>query len=55
MIKSGRMRGAEHVAHMEEKRDAGIILVGKHEGKGSLGRSRHRWEVKIQMDLKEIG
>jgi len=39
------MRWAEHVACMGVKRDAGIIFVGKPEGKGSLGRSRHRWEA----------
>jgi hypothetical protein len=30
-------------------------LVGKHEGKRSLGRSRRRWEDSIITDLKEIG
>jgi hypothetical protein len=42
MINSGRMRWAEHVAHMGEKRDADIVLVGKPVGKGSLKSSRHR-------------
>jgi hypothetical protein len=27
----------------------------KPEGKRSLGRSRHRWEGKIRMDLRKIG
>jgi hypothetical protein len=31
------------------------ISVGKPEGKRPLGRSRHRWEDNIKMDLKEIG
>jgi hypothetical protein len=31
------------------------ILVGKPEGKRSLGRLRRRWEDNIRMDLKEIG
>lgn len=49
------MRWAEHVACMGEKRDADVISVGKPEGKGSLGRSRHRWEAQIKMDhLTEI-
>jgi hypothetical protein len=41
VIKSRRMRGAEHVAHMEERRDAYRILVGKPKGKRPLGRPRH--------------
>jgi hypothetical protein len=36
--------------HGVGKRSACKVLVGKHEGKGSLGRTRHRWE-----DLEEIG
>jgi hypothetical protein len=31
------------------------ILVGKPEGKRPLGRSRHRQESNIKMDLREIG
>jgi len=30
-------------------------LVGKPEGKRPLGRTRHRWEDNVRMDLKEIG
>jgi len=30
-------------------------LVGKPEGKRSLGRSRRRWEDNIKMDLQEVG
>ena len=30
-------------------------LVGKPEGKGPLGRPRHRWEDNIKMDLQEVG
>jgi len=29
--------------------------VGKPEGKRPLGRSRHRWEDNIKMDLQELG
>jgi hypothetical protein len=29
------------------------IFVGKPEGKGPLGRHRHRWESNIKVDLKE--
>jgi hypothetical protein len=31
------------------------VLVGKSEGKRSLGRPRCRWEDGIRMDLREIG
>jgi hypothetical protein len=31
------------------------FLVGKPEGKRPLRRPRHRWEVGIRMDLREIG
>jgi hypothetical protein len=31
------------------------ILVGKPEGKRTLGRPRLRWEDNIRMDLGEIG
>ena len=31
------------------------MLTGKPTGKRPLGRSRHRWEDRIRMDLKEIG
>jgi hypothetical protein len=55
MIKSRRMRWAGHVARIEEKRNACRILVGKPEGKRSLGRPRRRWVDNIRMDLREIG
>jgi hypothetical protein len=31
------------------------VLMGKPEGKRPLGRSRHRWEDGIRMDLRETG
>jgi hypothetical protein len=40
VIKSRRMRWAGHAARMGEKRNAYRILVGKSEGKRSLGRPR---------------
>jgi len=43
------------VAHMGEGRGAYRVLVGRPEGKRPLGRSRHRWEDNIRMDLREIG
>jgi hypothetical protein len=32
-----------------------MILVGKPEGKRSLGRPRRRWVDNIKMDFREIG
>jgi hypothetical protein len=55
MIKSRRMRWAGHVALMEERRNAYMILAGKPEGKRPLGRPRHRWEEGIIMDRREVG
>jgi hypothetical protein len=37
------------------RRNAYRILVGKPEGKRSLGRPRRRWLNNIKMDLREIG
>jgi len=31
------------------------VLMGKPEGKRSLGRPRRRWEDNINMDLQELG
>ena len=36
-------------------RGANRVLVGKPEGKKPLGRTRHRWEDNINMDLQEVG
>ena len=53
-LKSRRLRRAEHVARMEQYRNAYRVLVGKPEGKRSLGRPRCRWECSMKMDLKEM-
>jgi hypothetical protein len=55
VIRSSRMRWAELVAHMGERRGMYRVLVGKHEGKRPLGKPGHRWEDNIKMDLKEVG
>jgi hypothetical protein len=52
MIKSRVMRWAGHVARMGEKMNAYRILVGKPEGKRSLGRPRRRWVDNIKIDLR---
>jgi hypothetical protein len=53
MIKSRRMRWAGHVARMGEASNACSILVGKPEGKRSLGRPRHWWVKNIKINLRE--
>jgi hypothetical protein len=55
VIRSRRMRWWGHVARMGETRTAYRGLVGKPEGKRSLGRPRRRWEDNIKMDLQEVG
>jgi hypothetical protein len=52
MIKSKRMRWERHVARMGEKRITYRILVGKPEGKRSLGRPRRRRGDTIKIDLR---
>jgi hypothetical protein len=54
IIKSRRMRWAGHVARME-KRNTYRLLVGKPEGKRTLGRPRLSWMDNIRMDLGEVG
>jgi hypothetical protein len=54
MMKSRRMRWAENIARIGEKRNAYRILVRKPEGKRPLGRPRRRWVYNIKMDLREI-
>jgi hypothetical protein len=55
IIKSRRMRLAEHVAGMGEKRNAYRLLVTKPGGKRPLGRPRRNWVDHIRMDLREEG
>jgi hypothetical protein len=55
MIKSRRLKWAEHVARMGERRGAYRALVGKPEGRRPLERPRRRWDDNIKMDLREVG
>jgi hypothetical protein len=52
---SRRMRWAGNVERIGEKRNVYRLLVGKPEGKRSLGRPRSRWIDNIKMDLLEMG
>jgi hypothetical protein len=40
---------------MRETREGYRILVGKPEGRSSLGRPRHNWVDNIKIDLRESG
>jgi len=54
VIKSRRMRWAEHLARKGKGRGVYRVLVGKPEGKRRVGRPRRRWEDNIKMDLQEV-
>jgi hypothetical protein len=55
VVKSRQMRWAGHVARMGVDRGVHRVLVGKPEGKRTLGRPRRRWEDNIKIDLREVG
>jgi len=54
VIKSRRIRQAEHVARMGERKGVYRALVGKPEGKRPFGKPRRRWEDNIKMYLHEV-
>jgi hypothetical protein len=43
------------VEHVGEERNFYRVLMGKPEGKRSLGRPKRRWEDGFIMDLREMG
>ena len=47
VVKSRRMRWAEHLARMGEGRVVHRVLVGKPVGKRPVGTPRHRWRIII--------
>jgi len=55
VIKSRRIRQAEHTAHTGDRKAAYRFLVGKTEGKSQLGRPQHRWYDNINMNLQQKG
>jgi hypothetical protein len=55
MIKPRRTRWTRHVGLMGEERNAYRLLVGKPEGKRSLGRPKHRWMYNNKMYILEVG
>jgi len=38
-----------------DRRGVYSVLVGISEGKGPIGKPRHRWNDQIKMDLQEVG
>jgi hypothetical protein len=55
MIRSRRMRWIGRVAGMGTKRNAYGILVGKPEGKRTLGIPRRKWVDNIKVELRDAG
>jgi hypothetical protein len=53
--KSKRMRWTGHVARMRTSTGEYRVLVGKPEGKRTLGRLRRRSADNIKMDVQEVG
>jgi hypothetical protein len=54
VIKSRSMKWAGHVERTWEKRNVYRLLVGKPEGRRTLGRPRLRWVGNIRMNLGEV-
>jgi hypothetical protein len=55
MIKSRRMKWSGHVACIGAMRNTYKVLVGKLEGKESLGRLRLRWKHNIKIAFEKLG
>jgi hypothetical protein len=49
------MRWAGYLGRKGTRRGVYRVLVGKLEGKRSLGRPSRGWEDNIKMDLQEVG
>jgi hypothetical protein len=47
------MRLTGHVASLEDRRDAYVVVLGNSDGNSPLGRPKLKWE-NIRMHLKEI-
>ena len=55
VIKLRRMRLAEYVGRMGERKSVYRVLVGKPEGERPLGSPRRRWQDNIKMEHQEVG
>jgi hypothetical protein len=49
------MRLPGYEAFIGDRRVAYRVLVGRTEGRRTLGRPRHRWEDNNEMDFKVLG
>jgi hypothetical protein len=54
VIKSRRIRLAEHVACIGERRSIYRVLMGNPHGKRPLGIPKRIWEDNIKIDLQEV-
>jgi len=54
LMKSRRIRRVGRIAHVQNMRNAYLVLVGKREGKMLIGRSKLRREFSNEMELKPI-
>jgi hypothetical protein len=54
VVKSRRVRWAGHVARMGEERGVYRVLMGKPEGKRSLGRPRCRWRIILKWIFRKL-
>ena len=52
--RSRRMKWVGHVARLEDRRGAYVILVGRPEGKRQHGIPSLRWQDNIKTDLQEL-
>ena len=55
MVKSRRLRWAEHIERIGETRGVYRVLVEKPVVKRPLGRPRYGWEDDIKMGLQKVG
>jgi hypothetical protein len=55
VIISRTLRWTGLVARMRERRGEYMGLVGKPEERRPLGRTTHKWEDNIKIDLREMG
>jgi hypothetical protein len=55
VIKTRRMRWAELIGRMRDRRGAYRILMGRTDGKRPFGRPRLRWDDSIKISLQDVG
>ena len=55
VIKTRRMRWAEHIGRMRDRRGAYRVLMGRTDGKRPFGRPRLRWNDSIKIGLQDVG